>query len=176
MPELNPEDVRHLVSADGWLRLGNAAEAKRELAQISPGGEDHPDLLQARWRLACLNEDWTTCETIARRLTELEPDGRFGWLHLADTFFRSDRPGEAYRTLAAVVDRLPSTPTLPFHLARYACAMGDLELGRQRLREAIEQAQAAGVLEGLLRRASDDPALEPIRDLLDNLDPDSTEA
>ena len=49
MQKLEPPDTHCFSAAIGWLELGNLAEAKAELAQISPAQQEHPDVLEARW-------------------------------------------------------------------------------------------------------------------------------
>lgn len=162
MPELTSEQSARVRAADGWLRLGNVQEADAELAHIPADQAEHPEVLQARWRAACLKENWADCERIARRLTELEPESRFGWLHLADTFFRMGRPQDAFTTLHGVLGRFEANPTFPYHLARYACAMQRFDEAALWVATAAELAEP-GVLLG---RARNDPALAPIHDRL----------
>ncbi len=166
MGKLSQRDLNIVRAVDGWLRLGDAAEAERELTGLPAESVDEPPVLQARWRLACLKEQWEKCESIARRLTALEPGARFGWLHLADAYLRMGQPERAFLTLREVLERFDPNPTLPFHMARYASAMGDAEEGFRWFRVAMRLAEKMADPQALLRRARADELLAPIRDRL----------
>jgi hypothetical protein len=47
---LEAPDSIHLQAAEGWIVLGNYAEANDELEQIAAANRAHPDVLQLRWR------------------------------------------------------------------------------------------------------------------------------
>jgi hypothetical protein len=47
---LRPPDSHHLQAAEGWIGLGNYAEANDELEQIAAANRAHPDVLQFRGR------------------------------------------------------------------------------------------------------------------------------
>src|SRR5690349_10510510 len=51
IPPLEPPDSHHLAAAQGWLELGNHAEANNELERISPTLRAHPDALEVSWQI-----------------------------------------------------------------------------------------------------------------------------
>src|SRR5437879_11845980 len=71
----------HLVSAAiGWLGLGNAEEARAELAGISPAQRNHPDVLEVRWLICAEQSKWDEELQIARELMASGPARSSGWL------------------------------------------------------------------------------------------------
>jgi hypothetical protein len=51
MNSLRHQDTLHVEAAQGWLELGSCAEAARELDQVSPAGQPHPQVLEVRWTI-----------------------------------------------------------------------------------------------------------------------------
>jgi Tfp pilus assembly protein PilF len=49
MKPLEPPDSLHLQAAQGWLELGNHAEAEAELDNITASSREHPDVINVRW-------------------------------------------------------------------------------------------------------------------------------
>jgi predicted Zn-dependent protease len=166
MTSLEPADHHRVQAADGWLRLGDLAQAEAELAALAPAVQEHPEVLQIRWTLASRREDWRECLRLADRLIHLAPERRFGWLHLALSLHKLGRTAEGYDRLLAAADQFGTSATLPYFLARFACALGRLDAGRHWLAVALAEADRAGSGRDLRRRALDEPDLAPIRDLL----------
>src|SRR5258705_5911453 len=81
--ELEPPDSHHLLAAQGWLELGNSAEAGEEIARISPANLDHPDVLELRWAICAAGQRWEAGLTIAETLLRVAPDRASAWLHQA---------------------------------------------------------------------------------------------
>jgi predicted Zn-dependent protease len=148
-----------LRSADGWLKLGNPAQAQAELDRLEASAREHPDALQIRWTLAARRSAWTECLQLAERLTQQTPDRWFGWLHLAESLHRLGRTAEAYERLLTVAGDFESNPTLPFFLARFAVALGRPNDARRWLRQARVSAENRGAAAELRRRLEDEPTL-----------------
>ena len=49
MKPLEPPDSLHLQAAQGWLELGNHAEAEAELDNITASSREHPDVINVPW-------------------------------------------------------------------------------------------------------------------------------
>jgi hypothetical protein len=159
---LPPDDQRHVDAADGWLRLGNHVEAVRELEEVAPENQTHPEVLQAHWAACAKAEVWDRCLEMAVVLTETVPEQRFGWLHRAQSLRKLGRISAAKEVLQSVLDRFDPDCTFRFQLACYSAQLGQVQEARTWLRGAIE---AAGDEEGLRRlkvRALDEPGLEPL--------------
>ena len=48
MNDLEPHDLMRLNAADGWLGFDNVIEADKELKQITPTMQRHPEVLARR--------------------------------------------------------------------------------------------------------------------------------
>jgi len=83
MQPLEPPDAHHLSAAEGWLGLGNLAEARAELDRIAPALQNHPDVLDVRWSLLAEEKDWPAALALARTRLQLAPKSAAGWLHQA---------------------------------------------------------------------------------------------
>ncbi|MDB6020684.1 MAG: hypothetical protein JWQ04_541, partial [Pedosphaera sp.] len=83
MESLKAPHSHFLSAADGWLELGNIAEARAELAQIDEAFQNHPEVLKVRWAICAEEKDWPAALEIARELVRLAPESPLGWLHRA---------------------------------------------------------------------------------------------
>ena len=64
MTPLGPPDSHYLASVEGWLGLGNPAEAAREMEQLSPAAREHPEVMRAGYHLFAAVKNW---ESAAKR-------------------------------------------------------------------------------------------------------------
>src|ERR1035441_6003814 len=83
MQKLEPPDTHYFLAAIGWLELGNLAEARAELAQISPARQEHPDVLEVRWTLSAEQGRWQEALQVAQAQLRRAPKRSSGWLHQA---------------------------------------------------------------------------------------------
>jgi hypothetical protein len=58
MMPLEAPDSIHLQAAEGWVGLGNYADANDELEQIAAANRAHHDVLQIRWRIYADARKW----------------------------------------------------------------------------------------------------------------------
>ena len=147
MQPLEPPDSHYLSAAIGWLGLGNHREAKAELASISTAGQNHPDVLEARWAIYSQEKDWDPALQVARALVERAPERAAGWILQAYALRRSRNGGleQAWEALRPAVDRFPRQPIIPFNLACYSCQMHRLEEARSWLARAAQIGGQAGI-------------------------------
>ena len=160
MKPLEPPETHYLSAAVGWLGLGNAAEARAELAHIGPALQNHPDVLEVRWLICAEENRWDEGLQIARSLLHTAPDRSSGWLHQAYAARRA-RDGSlkaAWDALLPAFDRFPKEPTIPYNLSCYACQMQRLEDARLWLQRAF----AIGDKEHIKQMALADPDLQPL--------------
>jgi hypothetical protein len=61
------------------MELGNVAEARRELAEIEPALQVHPDVLEVRWSISAKEENWPEALEHARALVRIAPERYWGW-------------------------------------------------------------------------------------------------
>jgi uncharacterized protein HemY len=163
MKPLDHPDSSHLRASEGWVGLGDFTSAGQELDQISPGNRAHPDVLQLRWRISAGAENWNACLDIATTLTEMVPERRFGWIHRAQSLDKLGRTSEAKDLLLSVAKNFGATSTLPLHLARYSCVLGQQDEALRWLEKAVAAANNPEELLRLRRQVLEDPALEPLR-------------
>ena len=87
MEPLEPPDLHYLSAAIGWLGLGNAAEAEKELGLISVAHRGHPDVLEVRWIISAEQKQWVT--TAAAEVSAKEPAKAFDLERAAATKLKS---------------------------------------------------------------------------------------
>ena len=163
IPALQPPDSIHLQAAEGWIGLGNYAEANEELEYITAENRAHPDVLQLRWRIYADARKWEACLHIATALTTMTPERRFGWIHRAHALDKLGRTLEAKDLLLSVVDGFEVNSTMPYHLAQYSARLGQIDQAKEWLAKAFLSADGMEAVNRLRKRAMEDPDLEPLR-------------
>jgi hypothetical protein len=160
METIGPPDTHHLLAALGWIELGNAAEAKAELARVSPSLAQHPDVLEMTWTVHATGKNWSEALQAAEQLVVCAGDRPVGWLHRAYALRRVPGGGlqAARDALLPAVDRFPEEPTIPYNLACYACQLQQLDEARLWLHRAA----AVGEKGKIKAMASADSDLEPL--------------
>ena len=167
MQSLGPPDTHFLSAAVGWCELGSVTEAKAELERIAPVLRDHPDVLEARWRIHAQEKNWEEGLAVAEKLVEIAPQRSSGWLHRAYALRRAQRRGlqAAWDVLLPAFEKFPEEPIIPYNLSCYACQLGRLDQARQWLQRAVK---AAGKEKIKLMALNDDdlaPLWEEIKKL-----------
>lgn len=157
MQPLERSDEHHLQSAQGWLELGNALEARRELDQITPQFREHPDVLQVQWHICAQAKEWNTCIAIAENIMKFDPDRPDTWIHRSFALHELKRTREAFEQLQPVADRFPEVWTIPYNLACYCAQLGRLEESQKWLQRAMSIDQKS-----VKQAAIDDPDLKPL--------------
>jgi predicted Zn-dependent protease len=160
MRPLEALDSHALSAAIGWLGLGNPAEAKAELAHISPSNREHPDVLEAQWLICAGDKEWDEALTIARALMAKAPERASGWLNQAYALRRVADGGvkQAWKALLPAFDKFPKEPVISYNLSCYACQMKQMEAARV----WFKRASFLGGKEKYKRMALEDPDLEPL--------------
>src|ERR1700756_2704128 len=112
MEALKPPNTHYLSAAEGWLELGNAAEARAGLARIDESLQKHPKVLEVRWALCAHENDWTQALAIANELLLLAPEAPFAWLHCAYAVRRVPGGGleAAWNALFPALEKFPDAP------------------------------------------------------------------
>ncbi len=156
---LPPADVHRLRAVEGWLELGNEAEAKAELEQVSPELLLHPDVLHARWQVYRKAKNWQACSEVARHFTEVAPTDPRAWTCLAQTLYHTSRYQDAYDLAVSKITSFPKHWPLYYDAACYACLTGRLNQARQ----FLQLAAALGDEAEVKRLAATDPDFEALR-------------
>jgi len=121
MKPLDPPENLHVLAAEGWLELGNTAEANEELEKISPGLRAHPDVLSVRWHIYAAAKQWEAALDIAIAVTTLAPDEANGWVQRSCSLHKLARTEEARELLLNVLGRFPLNAAIRYNLACYEC-------------------------------------------------------
>ena len=160
MSKLEPPDTHCFLAAVGWLELGNLAEARAELAQVSEGQQEHPDVLELRWSISAQEKRWDEALQIAQAQVRRAPKRSSGWLHQAYALRRVPNGSiqKAWEALLPAFDKFPKEPTIPFNLSCYACQLRQLDVARDWLNRAV----AVGGKEKIKQMALEDTDLEPL--------------
>lgn len=160
MSPLPTPDAHFLLASAGWLELGCAADALKELEGISEKNRGHPDAMEMRWLIHAQLEDWPAALTVATELTRLAPERASGWLHRAYALRRVPEGGltHAWDALLPAFEKFPKEPFISYNLACYACRMGDLTESSKWLQIAL----STGKPKVLKRMALDDDDLREL--------------
>lgn len=150
--------VQKLRAAEGWLELGNPAEAAQALAEVDSAHSPLPEVLEMRAKIYAASRQWHACLSAADKLTDVAPHRAGGWLLLAQAQHGLHHTADACETLLAVLDRFPEDPSLACQLARYGCLLGWQREARQWFQRAVEISKSLKLDLGVDK----DPMLQPL--------------
>lgn len=167
MTPLENPDLHHARAAQGWLELGNPAEAEAELESISPAQRDHPVVLELRWEISARQAKWDLAKDVARAIVAQIPHEASGWLHLSYATRRATGGSveAAWEVLLPVGNKFPKVPLVPYNLACYACQLGKPKVAWKWLQKAFETGDHAQ----LKLMAMHDSDLEPLREKISEI-------
>jgi uncharacterized protein HemY len=169
MKPLGFPDSHYLSAAHGWLELGLVPEAEAELERLAPAHRQHPEVLRLLCRVAWENQRWRQCAEAARSLAQAAPEDSTGWVYLAHSLHQLGRTAEAYQLLSQVQDIAKPDPGMALGLSCLACCLGHWEESQDWLARAFELAAQPHEREQLKERALVEPALAPLRDIIQHL-------
>lgn len=158
MSPIGPPDSFYLRAAQGWLELGNLAEAQAELGRIAPDLAAHPHVLGLRWDVLSTGRDWANALEVAAAMIQVAPHEPAGWFNRSYSLHELKRTLEARDNLLRVVDNFPLSAIMRYNLACYECQLGRLDQARAWLRKAFGLGDAAE----MRSQARQDPDLEPL--------------
>jgi tetratricopeptide (TPR) repeat protein len=165
MKELGPPDTFYLSAAQGWLGLGNPAEARAEFSALSPRAREHPDSLEVDWQLNSLDENWDECLRLAEKILQRAPERAFGWIHAAYALHELKQTEAAYDLLKKVTDQFPECWLVHYNMACYCCTLGYLSEALDRIRAALKHGDVRQLKELALADADLEPLWLEIKDL-----------
>lgn len=131
-----PASVR-LAYAQGFLALGLAREARRELQALP--AEQRRGLAARKLLVECAMalKHWRQVVLLARPLTQEDPGHENGWIALAYALRELNQVRQAREVLlAALPHHQFSSGVLQYNLACYECLLGNLPEARRRLARA----------------------------------------
>jgi tetratricopeptide (TPR) repeat protein len=129
---------RALQAVDGWLYLGLADEAIRELNAVSVPDQIEAPLLRARIRALLHLKRWKEAEVLSEKGCELHPDENEFTVQRAFALHQQQRGHEAADVILSAPDWIRRTGILHYNLACYEAKLGDLGTARQCIRTALE--------------------------------------
>jgi predicted Zn-dependent protease len=150
----------YFSAAQGWLELGNPAEAQAELNQLPVPLRGHPDVLRLQIEIFAEAKQWEACANTAALLLRLTPDDPFPYIRRAFALHELRRTQDAHDTLTAVASRFPSEWVIPYNLACYCAQLGQIDVGMEWLIIATNRNRAA-----VRDAAVDDLDLVPLHSL-----------
>jgi hypothetical protein len=148
----------YVAAAQGWLELGNSAEATAELNRISPSLREHPQVLALRCQIALKDQRWSDGLELAEILWRREPSNSFGWIHRSYCLHELRRTREAWDALLPAVEQFPKEWLLCYNLACYACQLGWLDECKTWFMRALDLGDPLEIN----RLAAKDPDLKPL--------------
>jgi predicted Zn-dependent protease len=163
--QLEPNDQRQLVAAEGWLELGNWLEANEELEQITSDMRSHPSVLRLRWEIYAMAGKWEMAAEVACGVTGMLPDNSWGWIQWGFALHELKRTKEAHAVLLPIADKFPDEYMISYNLACYACQLGNRKESLQWIGKAIDLAGKKDIC----LMALDDPDLEPLRNQISEI-------
>lgn len=157
---LDSADVHRVNAALGWLGLGNAEEARAELAAIPPEHQSHSAVLEARWLLCTHEKNWREGLEIAEQELASVPGEASGWLHRAYALRRVEGGGlpQAWDALLPAAEKFPKESVIAYNLSCYACQMSQLDIARDWFKRAV----ATGGKDIIKKMALEDEDLKPL--------------
>ena len=158
MASLDTADQHLLRAVEGWLELGNAAEAEREIQPLAVRAPLHPDVLTALWLICTHKEDWNKGVRVANTLAKAAPGLPAGLIHRSYALHELRRTQEAYDLLKPSLEVFPEEWVIPFNLACYLCQLNRLDEAKVLLNVALDRGQYEA-----RNAAQNDPDLEPLR-------------
>ena len=166
MRPLGPPDSFLVSAAEGWLELGNVAEACAELGQVAPELQNHPDVLDVRWSVCAAKADWAAALEVARALFHAAPDRPSAWLHRSYALRRAPDGSleAAWQVLLPARQLFREHALIHYNLACYACQLGKMDDAKILLLHAFD----VGNRERVKQLALADADLEPLWDKIRN--------
>lgn len=161
--KLSHTDNLYLQAAMGWLGLRLPAEAAKELDQISPAQQEHPEVLVVRFQMFENTRQWDRALAVAQQMTTLRPRVSWGRFHAAFCLHELKRTQEAYDTLAPIADKFPKEWLIRYNLACYSCQLGRPDEARLWLDKARALAGKADIRQMALEDRDLEPLWEEIR-------------
>ncbi len=140
--KLEPPNSHYLNAAQGWLELGNAAEASAELELIAPAWQTHPEVLEMRWQIFAHTQQWQRCVTVADELMAAAPRRVLGWIHRSYALHELKRTREALEALLPALVKFPKDWLVQYNLACYCCRLKELDQARHFLEQACDLGDA----------------------------------
>jgi len=154
------KDLHRLRAAHGYADLGMYADAGAELDEISPEHAGLPEILAVRVAIHAGLRQWDAMQAIAKNLAESDPANSQWPISWAYATRRAQSIAAAKIILLDAAQKHPDEPMIRYNLACYECQLGNLEVAKDLLDEALFMEPKCRAF------ALEDPDLMPLRGLL----------
>lgn len=118
------------LAAEGYLELGMLEDALREYELLSARIKNSVEGLTLLMEIHRAAGNAAELESVAEQLCIIDCDNVDRWIDLA-LLLRS--VANARELLLEAADRFPDTALVHFHLARFECSLGNLDLAKEHL-------------------------------------------
>ena len=137
MPLNDPHEL-HLRAACAYVEAGMFDEAQAELEKIDPCSQLLPELLAARFPLYRALEKWDVMASVARKLTEWNPEEPRNFVHWAYATGRVKSIHAAHAILTRAAALHPADAAIQFNLSCYEAQIGRPDRAKVHLKRADE--------------------------------------
>ncbi len=134
---LEPDDQKHLTAAQGFAELSMWLDANAELEEIDAEVRHVPEVLEVRVEIFRALEKWELMQTVAKKLTEVDPTDSRWPLAWAYATRRAESVDAARFILIAAWELHEKEPLIPFNIACYMCQLGQVEIAKGMLEVAF---------------------------------------
>jgi predicted Zn-dependent protease len=141
--ELPHPDHFHISAAQGWLGLGNPAEALVELDHIRAESQENVGVLELRFMASAQAKRFDEALTVAGRQIAAHPAEAQGWINRGNVLFWLARYPEAHQSVVSVLDQFPDQWTLRYNLACYCIKLERLAEAKEWYEDAAKTADLA---------------------------------
>jgi predicted Zn-dependent protease len=132
------ETQRALHAADGYLYLGLADYALKQLDGVPIPELGDPSVMLARVRVLLHLRDWPEAEKLSTAGAEQHPSEEEFTVQRAFALHQLNKGAEAVEVLQSAPEWLRRTGILHYNLACYEARLGNLTTARQCIRAAIK--------------------------------------
>jgi hypothetical protein len=124
---LTTTDQLHLNTAAGFLHIGEAMDAWKELEEIAAANRAQTEVLTLRIAACRKLQKWEIAEDIARTLIKREPHNVMHVVSLAEVMGHREGPIAAAAVYEFAIDRFPDLAPLRVSLAVELVKAGQIE-------------------------------------------------
>ena len=144
------------MAVEGWIDLGNFAEAAEELHNLPPALKSSEAFCRLWVRIYEATKHWREVEIMCETLLKHAPHDHFAIRHQAEAFHQQGRSREAFSAYQYAPTEFKQGADYFYALGRYLCAIGQPRFAETCIGRAIDCDPS------LKLKALEDPELEKI--------------
>jgi predicted Zn-dependent protease len=135
---LPPAEQRKLEHVQGFLELGMLDDATQAFQKIGKEFQQLPNVLAVRFDLELKLNHWEKVCQIAKHLAEMEPENPMWFVEWANAARKVKSIEVSQKILLNAEKRHPNNPAIKYNLGCYAAVLGDAELARKYVGQAVD--------------------------------------